>query len=1022
MARKETLSIRLFGDMSVVRGGVEVRLPQSKKTRALLAYLILTGRPQRRARLCSLLWDVADDPRGALRWSLSKLRPLVNQPGHTRIQSEGDHVRFAAEGVDVDILRVREVLRRDMATLDTATLREVADLHRGELLQGLDMGDFDEFQSWSVAEREDARIAQAALLRTLTARLRDTPEQALPYARALVRIEPVDEAVRVDLVTLLASAGRPDEARQQAEAGLRQLRELGVGTPLSLLDARRGLSAAPPPPLSRESLPPPTTGVAIDSPLVGRRAERARLFALLDEVAQERGERIVLLSGEPGVGKSRLLAELLEEGRRRGGVVASGRAFEAERGRPFGPWIDGLRAWRPDREDEPRLEGRDLASLLGSNGGAPSSREQMFATMVDLLRHDTKREAPTVVGLDDVQWIDEDSAELLHYVARQLSRRPILFALTARAGEIVDNEPLTRVLRGLRRERLLRELELGPLNQADTEALVAAVAPGADRAEVYARSGGNPLFALELARSGDAPDAAEAGEGAPLPSTVSEVVQARVERLPAPCGDVLRWAATVGPRARLSCLAVLTELPEDELLVSLEHLERHALLRSSEDGVTFAHNVVRHAVYLDLSEPRRRLMHAKIARALGETCAADEASAAEVAHHAHLAGRADLAASACVSAARRSLGLFAKADAVALIRRGFRYVTALPEPTRTTMAIELHGLALIADQPDDPEAVAKELEELSERALDAGEVDHARSGFRSLAYLRWERGHAVDAARHMLYAERLTRGGDARHRAAALADAARCLVRLDRDIAHAEALSLEARAVASKLEVVPFAVPEAEGMLRAHAGERGEAARRLRSSYDLARRAQDHFAEFEALEQLVMLELTYGCPEDAREPVARLARLGAKMREGSEGPVARTLEAVTSYAEGDDDARDRILEGAEDLRVVDAKQRLAFTLLATAQADLARGRAEEARALRAEAIDLAAALRHGSYRVWGRALVAQAAVALGDHSAFEEQRRVLADEDLDGLAAHAREAAQAVLAAADGPRDRPAHV
>ena len=118
------LTIRLLGELEVVRGIKRLVLPPSKKTRALLAYLAVTGRPHRRERLCELLWDVPDDPRGALRWSLSKIRDLIDEPGSTRIVADREIVAFAAGGAEIDLLDLRKLVRRGLKAAPIADLVE----------------------------------------------------------------------------------------------------------------------------------------------------------------------------------------------------------------------------------------------------------------------------------------------------------------------------------------------------------------------------------------------------------------------------------------------------------------------------------------------------------------------------------------------------------------------------------------------------------------------------------------------------------------------------------------------------------------------------------------------------------------------------------------------------------------------------------------------------------------------------------------------------------------------------------
>src|SRR5512134_2792073 len=171
--------------MEVVRGGERVELPPSKKTRGLLAYLALSGRPHRRERLCGLLWDVADDPRGALRWSLSRLRAIVDEPDRPRIHTARDSVAFDLGGARADVLALKARCASGLEGASVAELRGLAGEFRGELLEGLDLGDFLDFQAWCVAEREEARKLQATLLRALVERLAAAPEVALPHARTL---------------------------------------------------------------------------------------------------------------------------------------------------------------------------------------------------------------------------------------------------------------------------------------------------------------------------------------------------------------------------------------------------------------------------------------------------------------------------------------------------------------------------------------------------------------------------------------------------------------------------------------------------------------------------------------------------------------------------------------------------------------------------------------------------------------------------------------------------------------------
>ena len=198
------LEIRVLGGLEVIRDGAPATLPPSRKTRALLAYLALTQSPHRREELCEMFWDVPDDPRGALRWSLSKIRPVVDDLGYPRLVADRHSVELRTEALDIDLATAKACA--EAAAIDDLT--RAASLFRGPLLADLDLPANGEFHTWLLGLREDARKLQSQILRALTERLGATPQEALPYARELVRNDPYDETAWALLIGNLASAGR----------------------------------------------------------------------------------------------------------------------------------------------------------------------------------------------------------------------------------------------------------------------------------------------------------------------------------------------------------------------------------------------------------------------------------------------------------------------------------------------------------------------------------------------------------------------------------------------------------------------------------------------------------------------------------------------------------------------------------------------------------------------------------------------------------------------------------------------
>ena len=223
-------TLGFLGPLVLTRDGQPVALPQSQKTRALLAYLAVTGRPHRRERLCGMFWDVADDPRGALRWSLSRLRVLDDE-GAPRIRADRETVAFDPAGAHVDALEVCQATAGGLDRLSVARLHELAAMFRGPFLEGLELPDFHDFQAWRVAEREQFRQLHLRVSRELVGRLDATPEEALGPARELVRLAPDDETGRVTLIRLLAAIGRREEAEEHYHLGRRQIEkaESGLG-------------------------------------------------------------------------------------------------------------------------------------------------------------------------------------------------------------------------------------------------------------------------------------------------------------------------------------------------------------------------------------------------------------------------------------------------------------------------------------------------------------------------------------------------------------------------------------------------------------------------------------------------------------------------------------------------------------------------------------------------------------------------------------------------------------------------
>ncbi|HEY3054693.1 MAG TPA: BTAD domain-containing putative transcriptional regulator [Thermoanaerobaculia bacterium] len=888
------LEIRLLGEPEVVRDGQAVPLPASKKSRALLAYLAVTGRAHSRERLCELLWEGPDDPRAALRWSLTKLRPLLEP----HLVANRDRVEFQCDGATVDISALCVP-----ANATTDQLEKCAALFRGELAEGLDLPGCFRFQQWCAGERERFRQLHIAILRELTERL-GSDERAVPYARRRVQIDPFDEQAHAALIRLLASLGRRQEAMQQYEhCRVVFERELSARPGQAVEDARREIAKAPHP-ASGHPLPVARGEAILDVRFVGRGRELSAIAS---------AQRMMLILGEPGIGKSRLLEELR---RRTKGLTRYGRAFAAEMARPYGVWLDVL-------DDFP----------------TESDRARLFDAVVDKLAD------VELLQIDDLQWIDEASAALLHYVARKTKLRIVC---AARVGEIDDNPYASRLVRDV------VKMNIGPLSTEETRALVAA---SPDRDRVVAESGGNPLFALELARAQSA-------------GTLTQVIASRLAQLESRARDLVSWAAAIGRQFDADILGRATEMPSGEMLTALEKLERCAIIRAGEGGrcYDFAHDLIRDAAYQTISGPRRVLVHRHVARALQSVHDPDSALAGDIVRHASLAGDHSLAVTAAIAAGQRCLRMFAYSEAMSVSRLGLQLADSLPERERIEKQMNLLDV-IVTSRTAVRERLpfARQITELMESARKLGLAQTASMGANLLACLHSESDDLARAADATIASAEISRAGDPRIAAYMMANAARCLLFIERDIPRAQSLLGEVETIIKAVGGEHIEIPLGLGYLYAHRGEKELATVQLERAMAMAGREQDHWREWCAGVRLVTLALETRDFDAAQRHCDRLLGIARKMSGGSEGVRTDVFAEIVRFArEGEEsDLRTKL----DELRVVDCKSDLAWALTFISELELERGHADRARRDAEEALIAAEAVGRASEAALARVIL-----------------------------------------------------
>ncbi len=645
------------------------------KQRAVLAVLILAdNRVVSLDRLIDLLWGDERPARAtaSLQVYVSNLRRVL-EPGRdpdrpwTRLLTrppgyllrvgpgELDAARFeslAAEG--------RRLLAGGQPLAARRALDEALGLWRGDALADFS---YEKFARPAVARWEELR--QVVTEDRIQADLElGGHGPAVATLEGLVARFPLRERLwGLLMVALYRDARQGDALRTYARARALLTEELGVGPgpELRRLEADILVHApmlewqpgpddeAPPPIVVTPSERPPASG---SPPLVGRSAALARLDAALEAATAGQG-RTVLISGEPGIGKTRLGEELAALAAAAGAAVAWGGSNEGEGAPAFWPWVEVLRAvlgtagtGGPGASWLAQLVPY-AAVALGSPAPPPaaldgeSARFRLHQAIMDALAG-AAAERPLVVVLDDLHWADAASCALCEFVAARLHGTGILLVATFRPAELFPGHPLVATLAAFARLPALTRLSLDGLTVAEVGRFVElgwAVAPSAElAAALHARTDGNPFFLTELVKllaSEGSLGRADAVAAAGVPAGVRDVLRRRLGRLPEATNALLRVAAVAGRSFDLGVLIAATGYDEDWTLEAVEG----ALVTGVvvEDPVTvgryrFAHTLLQQTLYDELSAMRRARLHARVGAAI-ESTPADDARWSELAQH-----------------------------------------------------------------------------------------------------------------------------------------------------------------------------------------------------------------------------------------------------------------------------------------------------------------------------------------------------------------------------------------------------
>ncbi len=737
-----------------VRHADQVLLFSTRKELALLIYLAVEGRVHSRKKLSEQFWPEGDARHGraALRISLLHLRHLLGEGAdvfpvpHLLIQHDtlGLDLTSAIE-LDLHILlaactsaraSTHTTLTMPEETHRTllARLQRAISLPRGEFLEGFSLRDAPAFDDWVRFQREywHLRINEAFDRLSQMQFEAGELEAAIETVNRWLVLSPLHEDAYRRLMRLYFAAGDRaaalhayDNCRARLATGMQT-----EPTPETVALASRMRAVAPP---RRKEAHTPALALSpvafLEGPLLGRTTELSTLIKVY-HTAKPGQTQVVLLEGEMGIGKTRLATEFLAWAEMEGADVLQGQAFETGGHLPYRPVIEALRP-RIERENAPddllsdtwlaelsRLlpELRDrYPDLPDPVGDRSVARNRLFEAVARLGQSLAAR-TTLVLFIDDVQWADAASLDVLHYLARRFaeSETPALLLLTLRMGERAMPPGLAEWRTGMERAVPLTRLQPGPLTVEDILRLLQAfrgkVGKDGGRAAdlerfgqwLFAETEGQPFYLMEtlkvlLERGALASRPNEEGGWTIdftaamehemvmrgfFPPSVREVIVARLDRLPPDAFALLVAGAVLGQGITFGRLCQVADLSELDGLSALDEvLHSHLLHESEREGggrgrvtegrYVFAHAKIRAVVYAEASEARRSIFHRRALQVLQ----AAAAPAAVLAYHALAAGLAEPAFHWSLAAGDEAMRLVAVRDAITFYEQARHLLT-----------------------------------------------------------------------------------------------------------------------------------------------------------------------------------------------------------------------------------------------------------------------------------------------------------------------------------------------------------
>lgn len=711
-----SLRLHFLGSPRIERDGRFIET-DTRKAVALLAYLALTRSYQTREVLAALLWPEMNEERAraGLRRTLSALRAAVGDEA-LHVTRDGlslneTQVWCDAVAFKTGVSAVLHAAQRDDCTDCLPRMEETVALYRDPFLSGFSLRDSAEFDDWQTAETEYLRRTYSTALSWLVetyGRLGNY-ERAIELGRRWLAVDPLREEAHRRLMQLYAWNGARDAALRQYREAVRILDdELGIGPLPETTALYEAIQEAP---LARpdKARRPPSLATTPEAkttpagpPLIGREAAWRALMEAYEAVSTS--GRLIVVTGETGTGKTHLVSTFIEHVRTQGAVAAAATCYEGESGLAYAPVAAGLRALirqpsaaeqlpsiPPDILSEaarlvPEMAER-AAQLPAREVSATGAQARFFAGIGGVLAHLIAGTATGVFFLDDLQWADDASLDLLAYLSRRLGELPFLLILSwvdSPGNAPSENQRLRRLLVETQRAGTGRLIQLPRWRPSDVLALVMSDERWRPRAgeladRLYRETEGLPYFVIEYLAALDE----SAAEWA-IPQSVRDLLAGRLDEVDQTSRQLLQTAAVIGRSFNYTTLLDASGRSEEEVVGGLERLLAQGLIRELDatpfDDVRydFAHQQMRSLVYEETNLARRRLLHRRVAAALGARARGTQADAAAglIAEHYHLGGQDEIAADFYRRAGSHARALFANHEALS----HFRTALALGHP------------------------------------------------------------------------------------------------------------------------------------------------------------------------------------------------------------------------------------------------------------------------------------------------------------------------------------------------------